>query len=127
MRKDISEKSRLEKDVRGDGEERNESVHWLKHGEGHWMRLIIPGAFRGGLDGKGSKKSEEVMSGHVLGPTDGLGRDVERSWVTGWYFEKPTCVKKGKRLSEMRMALASIGNISSWLVPLPPVSLGAER
>lgn len=73
MRKDISEKSRLEKDLRGDGEERNETVHWLKHGEGNRMLLIIPGAFRGGLDGKGSKKSEEVMLGHTLGPTDGIG------------------------------------------------------
>lgn len=68
MREDISEKSRLENDVRGGGEERHERVHWLKHGEGNWMFLIIPGPFRGGLDGKGSKKSAEVMWGRVLGP-----------------------------------------------------------
>lgn len=74
----FSEKSRLEKDLRGDGEERNERVRWLKNAESNRMLLIMIGTFRVGLDGRVREASSDN--------TEGGAGDVERSWVNGVVF-----------------------------------------
>lgn len=81
----FSEKSRLERDLRGDGEERSKSS---KNGEGNCL-FLIAGAFWVGLDVRESNMSVRIMWGPCWAPCMECASDVEKGWIKEWYFEKP--------------------------------------